>query len=83
VRQVFEWYASGLGVPSIVERLNAEKVRGPRGATWKFGAVRRMLENERFTGKQIWGQRRFERRPGTRQEVARRQPRSEWRIRAA
>lgn len=80
VRQIFEWYAAGIGVPTIVEKLSVAGVRGPRGKTWKFGAVRRMLENERFTGKQIWGQSRYERRPGSRLKVARPQPRSEWRI---
>lgn len=80
IRCIFGWYAAGIGVPTIVERLNAQGARGPRGATWKFGAVRRLLQNERLTGKQIWGQRKHERRPGTRQKVARLLPRSEWRI---
>ena len=54
---------------------------GPRGALWEFGAVGRLLRNERVTGKQIWGQKRFDRKPGTRQKVARHLPRAEWRIR--
>jgi len=80
IRRIFEWYAAGVGVPSIVSRLRTEGVPGARGVEWKFGAVRRLLGNERLTGKQIWGQTRYERRPGTNQEVARRVPRSEWRI---
>src|SRR5687767_2662957 len=31
VRQVFEWYAGGIGIESLVSRLNREGVRGPRG----------------------------------------------------
>jgi DNA invertase Pin-like site-specific DNA recombinase len=80
IRRIFEWYASGIGIPTIVQRLNTDGTRGPRGATWKFGAVRRLLQNERLVGRQIWGQRRHERRPGSRQKVARVLPRSEWRI---
>lgn len=80
IRRIFEMYVVGTGVPTIVDRLNSEGIRGPRSATWKFNAVRRLLRNERLTGKQIWGQRRHERRPGTREKVARLLPRSEWRI---
>src|SRR5262249_4764494 len=48
IRRIFEWYASGMGIPTIVQRLNAAGTRGPRGATWKFGAVRRLIQNERL-----------------------------------
>jgi site-specific DNA recombinase len=79
VRRIFEWYSAGTGIPTIVRRLNAEDVRGPKGVTWKAGAVKRLLRNERFIGKLIWGQTRYERRPGTRQLVAKSVPRAEWR----
>ncbi|PYR34351.1 MAG: hypothetical protein DMF90_17480, partial [Acidobacteria bacterium] len=77
VVQIFEWFASGLGVTSIVERLNRAGFAGPRGACWKHGAVKRLLANERYRGQLIWGQRRFERRPGTRQKVVRGVPRDQ------
>jgi site-specific DNA recombinase len=80
VRRVFELYASGLGATSIVERLNREGVQGPRGQRWRRGVLVHMLRNERYTGRLIWGQRRFERRPGSRQKVPHAVPRSEWRI---
>ncbi|HXG70470.1 MAG TPA: recombinase family protein [Gemmatimonadaceae bacterium] len=80
VRSIFEVYAAGMGVPGIVRKLNEEGIKGRRGAAWKFGSVSRLLANERFTGVQIWGQRRFERRPGTNQTVARPVDRGEWRI---
>lgn len=78
--QIFEWSADGLGVVSMVERLNRSGVAGPRGGRWRQGAVKRILVNERYTGKLIWGQRRFERRPGTRQKLVRHLPRSEWQV---
>jgi hypothetical protein len=78
VRQIFELFASGLGATSIVDRLNRDGVPGPRGATWKRGALKWILDNERYTGKLIWGRVRFERRPGTRQKIARPVPREQW-----
>jgi site-specific DNA recombinase len=77
IRDVFEWYASGTTIPQILERLNADGARypAPRGGgasgTWKRGAVLRLLTNERYTGKQIWGQRQTVRKPGSRKVVAR------------
>lgn len=79
VRRIFEWYASGVGVETIVRRLRDANAPGPRGQSWKAGAVRKLLKNERFTGLRIWGQTRSERRPGSRQRVQRPVPRSEWR----
>jgi DNA invertase Pin-like site-specific DNA recombinase len=78
--QIFELYASGLGVTAIVHHLNRARVPGPRGVRWKHGAVTRLLQNEKLLGRLIWGQRRFERRPGTRQKVARVVPRDQWRV---
>jgi DNA invertase Pin-like site-specific DNA recombinase len=78
--RVSEWYADGLGIYSIVERLNREDVRGPRGARWRPGAVKRLLLNEEYRGRLIWGQRTYDRRPGTAQKVARAVPRELWRV---
>ena len=80
VRRIFESYAAGVGIPRLVNQLNAEGVPGPRGGRWSFSSLQRLLRNERLTGKAIWGQRRHERRPGSRQKVTRPIPRSEWRI---
>lgn len=80
VVQIFEWYASGLGAGRLVERLNREGHRGPRGARWREGAVKRVLANEKYLGRLVWGQKTFDRRPGTRQHVQRRLPRDQWRI---
>lgn len=79
--QIFELAASGLGALRIVERLNEQGSRGPRGGTWKCGAVKRVLANERYIGRQIWGQRVHDRRPGSRQRRARAIPREQWHVR--
>jgi site-specific DNA recombinase len=78
IRQIFEWFADGLGVRRIVERLNRAGVTGPRGNTWRHGAVKRILVNEKYAGKRIWGQKRFERQPGTDRRVTRAVPRDQW-----
>lgn len=81
IREVFGWYIAGTGVPTIVRRLNEAGRSAPRGAvSWTYGAVQRLLRNERYIGRLIWGQRRFERRPGTRRLVARAVPRHQWRV---
>jgi len=82
IREVFEWYAAGVTLPEILRRLKTGHYPAPRGPSsggvWNRGAVVRLLRNERYTGKQIWGQRRHERRPGSRKKVARQVPRAEW-----
>src|SRR5262249_47831172 len=47
--RIFQMYADGFGVTSIVERLNGDGVAGPRGSRWRRNAVRRVLLNERYT----------------------------------
>jgi DNA invertase Pin-like site-specific DNA recombinase len=78
--QIFEWFADGLGVRRIVERLNQTRTNGPRGGRWKHGAVRYVLTNEKYTGKLLWGQRRTEREPGSHRRVARPAPREQWHV---
>jgi hypothetical protein len=56
VQRIFEWAADGAGLTRIVERLNAEGVPGSTGKRWSKNAVARILRNERFLGRQIWGQ---------------------------
>lgn len=78
VVQIFQWYAAGLGSRRIVVRLNRDGLKGPRGRRWKEGAVKRVLANEKYTGKLIWGRKTFERRPGSRHHVERPVPRAQW-----
>lgn len=80
VRLIFEWYAAGTGVDSIVARLNREGHRGPRGRRWRIGAVKTVVRNEKYRGLLIWGREAVDRRPGTRQRVIRPVPRDQWHI---
>lgn len=80
IRRIFENYAAGIGADSITARLNRDGIRGPRGHRWKLNAVRRVLANERYLGRAIWGQRTWERRPGTSSKVAKPVPREHWQV---
>jgi hypothetical protein len=81
VRQIFEWAASGIGAHTIVRRLLGTP--GPGGATWKLGAVKRALRNERYLGRMIWGQRTTDRKPGSNLKTERLLPRDQWKVREA
>ena len=78
--QMFEWYACGIGVDTIVTRLNQQGASGPSGRLWRGNAVRTALRNERYLGRLIWGRQSVTRRPGTRCRVMRTLPREEWHI---
>jgi site-specific DNA recombinase len=81
IRQIFDWYADGLGVNAITAQLNAADTPVPRGnRRWRDNVVRYVLNNEKYLGKTIYGQYRVERRPGTRQRNMRRVPREQWSV---
>jgi hypothetical protein len=84
VRRVFEAYAEGQPLAAIIAMLRKAGAPPPRGGgsrgDWRIAAVRRLLVNERYLGKLIWGRTRLERKPSSRTKVQRRLPRGEWRI---
>ena len=80
IRQIFEWYADAVSHPKIVDRLNTTNVQTQRGSPWSKRHLDRILRNERYLGKQIWGQNTYERRPGTNRLVPRKRPRDEWHV---
>lgn len=80
VRQIFEWAADGVGLANIVSRLNVGGIAGSGGKRWTKAPISRVLQNERYLGRQIWGQRLVERAPGTGRKFMRSNPREEWRV---
>jgi site-specific DNA recombinase len=72
VQEIFADYLAGAGYRAIAQRLtdagvpspsayDADRNRHRSGRGWNFGAVRAILENQRYTGTQVWGrQPRFE-----------------------
>lgn len=55
VKQIFEWYASGIGTDEIASRLNSMKVREEK---WWRGMIRYILSNEKYIGDSLL-QKRF------------------------
>ena len=78
INRIFEWAADGVGSATIVDRLNREGVPGTRGKRWNKRPVDWILRNERYRGRQIWGQRGVDRDPSTGRKIQRWRPPSEW-----
>lgn len=51
VRSIYQWYADGLGLKAIVNRLNKAGKRTKNGCTFSVGTVRRILGNVVYIGK--------------------------------
>lgn len=55
VKQIFNWYVSGIGMSEIAARLNS---LGVRDEVWRHGTIRHILTNERYIGDSLL-QKRF------------------------
>lgn len=80
INQIYGLYLEAVSHPQIADLLNTTGATTPRGTRWTKNVINRILSNERYLGKQIWGQTTFERRPGTNRLVQRPQPREKWQI---
>jgi site-specific DNA recombinase len=88
VRQIFTWFAEGLSLRAIANRLNAAKIafpsqptqRGLKRKGWACSAVRVILKNEKYIGRWVYGRRVFMKDPVTGRRRARLRPRSEWQL---
>ncbi len=71
VRRIFSDYLAGTGIYSIAEQLTAEGILSPSahdparnrhrsgsGGAWSKYAVRAILQNPRYTGRQVWNRQR-------------------------
>jgi site-specific DNA recombinase len=85
VVRIYRDFAAGHSPQAIAHRLNAERVRSPRGASWSssaiYGDVKRgtgILANELYAGRLIWNRQRFIKDPTTGKRVTRLNPKAEW-----
>src|SRR5918992_5299289 len=85
VRRIFNDYRAGASPKQIAKALNAEGVRGPRGALWSPSTIHGnpllgigILHNELYVGRLVWNRQRFLKDPDTGKRVARANPPSEW-----
>lgn len=50
VRQIFEWYADGIGIEEIALRLNRKNIPPPKGKYWRTLRISEILTNEKYVG---------------------------------
>ena len=50
VRQIFEWYADGIGAEEISARLNKNGIPAPYGKCWRTPRILEILSNEKYVG---------------------------------
>ncbi|MCM1061803.1 MAG: recombinase family protein, partial [Eubacterium sp.] len=50
VRQIFEWYADGIGAEEISARLNRNGIPAPCGKCWRTPRISEILANEKYIG---------------------------------
>lgn len=50
VKQIFDWYVSGVGSYTIAKRLNEINVKTDRGGRWTPSSVRQIIRNEKYVG---------------------------------
>jgi site-specific DNA recombinase len=88
VREVFERFANGESMKSIVRDLNVRKVPSP-GSTWQRSSRRKdgcwlistlnpLLQNERYVGRVVWNRSTWVKDPDSGRRIRRQRPESEW-----
>ncbi|MBY6069634.1 recombinase family protein [Leisingera aquaemixtae] len=87
VRRIFQDYARGLSPKKIAEALNTEGVPAPSGRHWGASTIHGnrqrgsgILNNELYTGRQVWNRLRYVKDPQTGKRISRLNPESEWTI---
>ena len=50
IRQIFEWYANGIGVEEISARLNRANISAPQSGKWRSTRISEILVNEKYVG---------------------------------
>ena len=54
VKMIYSWYLSGMGIESIIEKLNEMNIHSPHGhEKWHNDVVSYILKNERYIGKML------------------------------
>ena len=74
---MFSDYRTGASPKQIAKALNAQDVRGPRGALWSPSTIHGnpergigILHNELYIGRLVWNRQRFLKDPDTGKRVA-------------
>lgn len=68
VRQIFDWYISGIGSFTISNMLNEKDIKAHRGGIWRPSSVRCVLTNEKYVG-DLLGQKSYVENPLTHKHI--------------
>ena len=58
LRRIFALAAKGMLPTQIIDLLNKQKLKGPRGHAWDKSTLYRILHNEKYIGWNVWGKTR-------------------------
>ena len=85
VRLIFQDYAKGISPKKIAEQLNLDAVPGPQGGSWGTSTIHGnrergtgILNNQLYSGSQIWNRLRYVKDPQTGKRISRLNPESAW-----
>jgi site-specific DNA recombinase len=85
VKWIFEEFAAGASITTIVHGLNRQGISGPRGGTWArsalYGSPKKgsgVLNNEVYVGRYIWNRSTWRKDPDTGKWARLDRPRDEW-----
>lgn len=86
--EIFQRYANGEGMHSIVTDLNARGIASPgaewdrkkrrRDGRWLVSALHAILTNERYVGRVVWNRSAWIKDPDSGKRTRRERPQSEW-----
>ena len=79
VRQIFQWFADGLSLFAIAEKLQESGIPTKANKRWHHLTVNRILRNERYIGLDVYGKYRSFAVPGGGRRVELR-PKEEWKF---
>lgn len=68
VKQIFDWYISGIGSFTISNMLNEKGIKAHRGGIWRPTSVRCILTNEKYVG-DLLGQKSYVENPLTHKHI--------------
>jgi len=59
IKEIFERYASGEGIRSIVYDLNRRGVKPPKAKTWSQSSISNIIQRELYKGLYVWGKYKY------------------------
>lgn len=68
VRDIFDWYSSGIGCKTIAKRLNDKSIPTYSGRKWEQSTIRMIIHNEKYVG-DLLGQKYYTESPLTHKHI--------------